>query len=88
MLGIRIITEESMLNHCSYFDVAIVLKQTFYKNDDIQAVYIDDIKRIKEEKEARRERGNTQVNMILDPEMFGPTRQINSSNLGDNSIEV
>jgi hypothetical protein len=56
VVGIRITTEEQILDHCSYFDVAIVVKQTFYKDSDIQQVNdIDDIQRIKDEKEARRD---------------------------------
>lgn len=64
-IGFRITTEERILDYCSYLDVAIVMKQTFYRNDEIQHKETDDIQRIREEKEAKRASEVGKANMIL-----------------------
>lgn len=64
VIGLRITTEKSILDYCSYLDVAIVVNQTFYKNYEFQHKEIDDIDRIKKEKEAKRDlnvRSNTMI---------------------------
>lgn len=65
IIGLRITTEKSLLNYCGYLDVAIVVKHTFYKNDEIQHKNIDDIQRLKNEKEARQFLQSGKFNMIL-----------------------